>query len=142
MRCQQQGLDCVVDKTILGRPSQKRPRPDQVKDEDDELFHEHDGGQPADSDVQDFVLSDLRAEVNEIDITLSMPARAKPSKREVFEALMDSAHLFSALMARDANFASRAFGSGSCASVNLTRLVSAELASSMDEWLVLIISRL
>lgn len=135
MRCQQQGLECIVDKTILGRPSQKRPRPDQVKAEKDEISKEDVAEEPQyDPDVQDFVLSDLRAEVNEIDSVLSMPTRPKPSKREVFEALMDSTHLFSSLLARDANFAACAFGTSLDVSVDMTRLVSANLVSSMDEW--------
>lgn len=135
MRCQQQGLDCIVDKTILGRPSQKRHRSDQIKAEDDGVSNEDVAEEPEyDPDVEDFVLSDLRAEVNDIDSVISVPTRAKPSKREIFEALMDSTYLFSALMARDANFASRAFGSVLDVSVDVTRLVSANLASSMDEW--------
>jgi hypothetical protein len=37
-----------------------------------------------DLNIQDFVLSDLRDEVQEIDAQISKPARTKPSKREVF----------------------------------------------------------
>ncbi|KAM0721091.1 hypothetical protein Q7P37_003377 [Cladosporium fusiforme] len=137
MRCKQQGLDCIVDKTVLGRPSQKRRRPEQVKAEDDGLSNEAMAEEAENEpDVQDFVLSDLRAEVNEIDSSLSMPKSAKPSKREVFETLMDSTHLFSSLMARDSNFATRAFASSPDISVDIASLISADLASSMDKCLV------
>lgn len=133
-RCQQQGLDCIVDKTILGRPSQKRHRAERIRTEDDD-FVEHAVPEEPDEgfDVQDFVLSDLREEVNEIGSMLTTPRKAKPSKREVFEALMDSTHLFSNLMAGDARFGSRAFGLHVDMSVCLTELVSESLAASMDE---------
>lgn len=134
-RCQQQGLDCIVDKTILGRPSQKRHRADPVKAEYDDSNERATQDEPEEGpDVQDFVLSDLREEVSEIDSVLTTPPRAKPSKREVFEALMDSTHLFSNLMAGDAKFGSRAFGLHVDVSTNLTELVSERLAASMDGW--------
>lgn len=134
MRCQQQGLDCVVDRTVLGRPSQKRRRPEHAKIEDCGPGEESVSKNPEydDPDVQDFVLSDLRAEVNDIDSLLSLPSRAKPSKREVFEALMDSTHLFSALMSRDARFGSRAFGLPVDASIDLTEILNEELTTSLN----------
>lgn len=137
-RCQQQGLDCVVDKTVLGRPTQKRRRPDgQSKDEEWSLVDDGTGVDPElDPDVQDFVLSDLRDEVHEIGSRIEAPSgRSKPSKHEIFESLMDPTHLFAALMARDAKFGSLAFASGGDVdvSVDVTMLVSDGLAALLDE---------
>lgn len=134
IRCQQQGLDCIVDKTILGRPSQKRRRPEQMKSEDGTLIDGDLDDEPElDPDVQDFVLSDLRDEMNEIDTRLSAPAKTKPSKHEIFESLMDSTHLFSALMSRDARFGINAFGSDVNPDMDVTKLVSEGLTVLMDE---------
>jgi hypothetical protein len=83
--------------------------------------------------VQDFVLSDLRDEVHDIDVQIAATARARPSKREVFEALTDSAHLFSALMARDTSFGSLAFKATENEAVEITRLVNKELTILLDE---------
>jgi hypothetical protein len=134
-RCRQQGLDCVVDKTVLGRPAQKRRRPGQLRVEDDSLASEGTGDDAElDPNVQLFVLSDLRDEVHEIDVQVTTHAKARPSKREVFESLMDSTHLFSALMARDVSFGSLAFQTiGDDAVVDVTRLVDEGLTSILDE---------
>ena len=89
-----------------------------------------------DPDVQDFVLSDLRDEVHEIGSSIAAPpGRSKPSKHEIFESLMDSTHLFAALMSRDAKFGSLVFASGVDVdlSVDVTKLVSDGLAALLDE---------
>jgi hypothetical protein len=134
-RCQQQGLDCIVDKTVLGRPAQKRQRPGQSRNEDWAALLDETAVEPElDPDVQDFVLSDLRDEVREIGshIAVPLPGRTKPSKREIFDSLMN---LFAALMARDFKFGSRNFGSGTDVnmSVDVTGLVSDGLAALLDE---------
>ena len=133
-RCQQQDLDCVVDKTVLGRPAQKRRRPEQPKGEGEDLANEAPGDEEdLDPGVQDFVLSDLRDEVHDIDVQATATARPRPSKREVFESLTDSAHLFSALMARDTSFGSLAFQTDGDVAVDVTRVVNKELTIVLDE---------
>jgi len=79
------------------------------------------------------VLSELRDEVHEIDVQVTTHARARPSKREVFESLMDSTHLFSALLARDTSFGSLAFQSVGSDGVDVTRLVDEDLMRVLDE---------
>jgi hypothetical protein len=86
-----------------------------------------------DPNVQDFVLSDLRDEVHDIDAQATAKTRARPSKREVFESLTDSAHLFSALMARDTNFGSHVFQPTGDLAVDVTRLVDGNLTMLLDE---------
>ena len=133
-RCQQQGLDCIVDKTVLGRPAQKRRRPEQLKGEGQSLVDEASGNdEELDPNVQDFVLSDLRDEVHDIDAQATAKARTRPSKREVFESLTDSAHLLSALMARDTNFGSHVFQPTGDVAVDVTRLVDNNLTMLLDE---------
>jgi hypothetical protein len=86
-----------------------------------------------DPNVQDFVLSDLRDEVHHIDAQATAKTRERPSKREVFESLTDSAHLFSALMARDTNFGSLVFQPTGDKAVDVTRLVDSNLTMLLDE---------
>jgi hypothetical protein len=135
MRCQQQSLGCIVDKTVLGRPAQKRRRPEQQKGEVEDLANEApEEEEDLDPSVQDFVLSDLRDEVHDIDVQVTATtARARPSKREVFESLTDSTHLFSALMARDTSFGSLAFQTDGDVAVDVTRVVNKELTIVLDE---------
>lgn len=133
-RCRQQDLACIVDKTILGRPSQKRRRSEQPKSEQESSIGEDLSREPElDPDVEDFVLSDLRDEVHEIDEQITTSSRIKPSKREVFESLMDSTHLFSALMARDRHFGTLALKPAVETRVEVTRLIDKNLAMLMDE---------
>ena len=133
-RCQQQDLDCIVDKTVLGRPAQKRQRPEQLKGEEDRVAEGNaSGDEELDPNVEDFVLSDMRDEVHEIDVQAMAQARSRPSKREVFESLMDSSHLFSAMMARDESFGSLAFQTTENAAVDVTKLVSKDLTGLLDE---------
>jgi hypothetical protein len=134
-RCEQQGLDCIVDKTVLGRPAQKRRRPEQQKGEGEDLANEAPGDEEdLDPGVQDFVLSDLRDEVHDIDVQVTATAaRTRPSKREVFESLTDSTHLFSALMARDTSFGSLAFQATENEALDVTKLVDKGLTSVLDE---------
>jgi hypothetical protein len=136
-RCQQQSLDCIVDKTVLGRPAHKRLRPGQSKNGESALeVDDETGVEPElDHDVQDFVLSDLRDEVDEIGSHVAEPRRTKPSKREIFESLMDPVHLFAALMSRDSKFGRLAFGSGVDVDmlVDLPKLVSDGMAALLDE---------
>lgn len=134
VRCQQQGLDCIVDKTVLGRPSQKRRRPEHLNT----ASHHGVGGDASqeaelDPNVQDFVLSDLREEVLEIGDQITTSTRARPSKREVFESLMDSTHLFSALVSSDTQFGSLALKPALGSLVDVTKLVDKPLAMLMDE---------
>jgi hypothetical protein len=133
-RCQQQGLECIVDKTVLGRPAQKRQRPEQPTAEESRLDGEDAGDEEQlDPNVQDFVLSDLRDEVHDIDVQVTANTRARPSKREVFDSLTDSAHLLSAMMARDKNFGSLVFRPMGDVAVDVTRLVDNDLTVLLDE---------
>lgn len=133
-RCQQQGLGCVVDKTVLGRPAQKRRRPDQLKGAENRVSEGNaSDDEELDPNVEDFVLSDLRDEVHEIDVQATAQARSRPSKREVFESLMDSTHFVSALIARDTKFGSLAFQPTEDAGLDVTVIVDKNLTILLDE---------
>jgi hypothetical protein len=71
--------------------------------------------------------------VHDIDVQVTANNRARPSKREVFDSLTDSAHLFSAMMARDENFGSLVFQRMGDVAVDVTRLVDSDLTDLLDE---------
>ena len=104
-RCQQNGLDCVVDYTTLGRPAQKRNRVDQVPSQQESTEQQpneetEDFEETISRDVDDFLLS--RPVNAGVDATQQKP----PNKQELFEAMLNPFHVMSALLARDKTFAS------------------------------------
>lgn len=139
IRCQQQGLECVVDKTILGRPSHKRRRSQSgttslTEPDDSGDGHAHDvEHNEEDDDLQAFVLSHVQSAVDDIDRPMFPPKMAKPSRHEVFAALVDSTHLLSALLARDALFAVKTGLRMPDAPMEPVQLLSDELIFSMDK---------
>jgi len=137
-RCQQQGLECIVDKTVLGRPSQKRPRSTTGTasnlgyGESEPTFAAEDD-EEADGDVQAFVLSHVQSAVDDIDAVESSPQKKKPSRHEIFAALVDSTHLLSALLAQDSSFGSQAVPKDDTTPVDPMGLVDEDLLCAMDK---------
>ncbi|KAK6422797.1 hypothetical protein LTR95_016619, partial [Oleoguttula sp. CCFEE 5521] len=137
-RCIAQGLDCVVDRAILGRPSAKRTRTEPGV-EQDEPRQMQDDVEPTGDDVVEFVLLDVRTEVEAIEQrSRKDKVKSKPSKHEIFSALLDPAHLFASLVARDTDFGRVAFiqDDRTEEAINPLAVVDAELAESLDVRLV------
>lgn len=137
-RCHQQGLDCIVDNTVLGRPSHKRRRPatgtaSSTGQGDSQSTVPADANEEGEDDVEAFVLSHVESAVDGIDVEASRPNKIKPSRHEVFAALLDSTHLLSALLARDTSFGSQAIPRGIDVTVDPIALVNESLLCAMDE---------
>lgn len=107
-RCQQNGLDCIVDYTTLGRPAQKRnllgeananQQQNTSSSEPNENFEES-----VSQDVDDFLLS--HPETQDDGATVAKPQQQRPSKKEVSESMASAFHLLAALLSRDKQFAS------------------------------------
>ncbi|QIW96489.1 hypothetical protein AMS68_002007 [Peltaster fructicola] len=111
IRCQQQGLECIIDKTILGRPSSKRKpaqedatqngRTKSISNEnpldiieDDDL---HD-----DTDIAGFVLAEVEDEIDQV--ASRLPRRDRPEDHEKYQALIDPYHLMSTVIVRDRRY--------------------------------------
>ena len=105
-RCQQNGFDCIVDHTTLGRPAQKRNHVDQASNVQQTTgpSEQHPpSGQIEDindENVGDFLLTRARRKDGGPD-----DARARPSKSEIVQAMISPFHLLSALLSRDKHFA-------------------------------------
>ncbi|KAK4911883.1 hypothetical protein LTR49_019598 [Elasticomyces elasticus] len=115
-RCRQNNLECVVDSTTLGRPSQKRMRVDESsgaaffsvdapserraseRRDDEELMG------IASLEVEDFLLS-YPEEGKEGGVVGGVVGNVKPSRSEMSEAFLRPYHLFTALLGRDRSFA-------------------------------------
>ncbi|OQO06692.1 hypothetical protein B0A48_08479 [Cryoendolithus antarcticus] len=137
-RCIAQGLECIVDHAILGRPSAKRTRTE-LGIEHDEPRQMQDEVEPTGDDVVEFVLLDVRTEVEAIEQrSRKDQIMSKPSKHEIFSALLDPAHLFASLVARDKDFGQAAFGQGDQMgeAVDPLAIVDARLAKELDMRLV------
>ena len=105
-RCRQNGLDCIVDSTTLGRPAQKRNRVDQSLNVQQtiEQNDSYDGdSEEAPHNVEDFLLS--HPEIPSDDV-LATKIPQPPTKSEMFESVFSTFHLLSALLSRDKKFAS------------------------------------
>lgn len=105
-RCQQNGLDCVVDFTTLGRPAQKRNRIDRdnsnqqqnnASSEPNDDFED-----PLSHDVDGFLLSHPESKDDDAPVL----KKQRPNKKEVSEAMASAYHLLAALLLRDKHFAS------------------------------------
>lgn len=105
-RCRQHGLECIIDRTVLGRPSQKRS----IRDEFDENYehsvlelqhrpanHAAEYPQTTHADVEPSLMSNPN-ENNE--------QPSKLSKADLYESFLGPLHLLSALLTRDKTFGS------------------------------------
>lgn len=131
-RCQQNGLDCIVDYTTLGRPAQKRNRVDQAPSQQQSTEQSNANEQMEDfeetisRDVDDFLLS--RPEGAGVDAAEQKP----PNKHELFEAMLNPFHLMSALLSRDKDFAS-AIGSQPMVTTSVLTLVDESSTVLLDK---------
>lgn len=139
-RCHNLGLECYVQRTILGRPSAKRRR----FDEDATPTYEQVAIAP--SSTEDVPNEDLRGELHagqyllfsEVTATGAPPVtrvshRAPPDPLDVFEALLSPARLMSALLSHDRRFGTARLAASMTEPVWLPELVSNGMATLLDE---------
>lgn len=106
-RCRQNGLDCIVDQTTLGRPAQKRNRVEQSLNVQQtvEQNNSEDGDTEEESqNVEEFLLS--HPEIDNDDVLATKIPKPPPTKSEMFDAVFSPFHLLSSLLSRDKRFAS------------------------------------
>ena len=132
-RCQQNGLDCVVDYTTLGRPAQKRNRMDYVVTEQQsiepsDVLQPNRGFDDTTAEhVDDFLLS--HPETHEDGI---VNQQSRPSKSEIGEAMTSPCHLLAALLSRDKRFAS-SIGSQPQVSTSVLQVIDDRTAVLLDQ---------
>lgn len=117
IRCQQQGLECIIDKTILGRPSSKRKQTEEQALSSSSTRKASFAGSLSppstiqddfaavdDFDVAGFVLAEVEDEIDRM--AARLPKKDKPEDHEVYQALIDPYHLISTVIRRDKKFGS------------------------------------
>ncbi|KAI7107114.1 hypothetical protein KC339_g2647 [Hortaea werneckii] len=135
-RCKALDLDCVVERTVLGRPAAKRKRTDAPVDEEQ-------GGETSLLDSStDHVVFDphlneyLLCNVTDDDISSSSAVTPSPhNKHEALDTLVSPAHFVAAVLTHDTIFAARIGNASDNGKEDLLDLVSSGLAALLDEQL-------
>ncbi|KAI7341291.1 hypothetical protein KC315_g214 [Hortaea werneckii] len=135
-RCESLDLDCVVEKTVLGRPAAKRKRTDAPLDE------EQDGETSLLDSSTDHVVFDphlneyLLCNVTDDGILSSSAVTPSPhNKHEALDTLVSPAHFVAAVLTHDTIFAARIGNASDNGKEDLLDLVSSGLAALLDEQL-------
>ena len=135
-RCQQNGLDCIVDFTTLGRPAQKRARIDPVSNVEGTI--EQSASEPQNTDFEETTFQDVehyllsRPEMNNDGINVASTQQQSPTKSEMFEAVFSPFHLLSALLSKDKNFA-YSIGSQPVVAISHLKKIDNEWAGLLDD---------
>ncbi|KAI7534863.1 hypothetical protein KC331_g12327, partial [Hortaea werneckii] len=135
-RCKALDLDCVVERTVLGRPAAKRKRTDAPVDE------EQDGETSLLDSSTDHVVFDphlneyLLCNVTDDGISSSSAVTPSPhNKYEALDTLVSPAHFVTAVLTHDTIFAARIGNASDSGKEDLLDLVSSGLAALLDEQL-------
>ncbi|KAJ5967706.1 hypothetical protein N7501_003954 [Penicillium viridicatum] len=146
-RCRNLNLECIVERTCLGRPAAKRLRGMAAQEHDTVISAEPDRSNgPITStlssvDIQDHLFSDA-AEVSPDWQELRPRLAPRPTKEERFQSMIEPHFFLSSILSKD-----QAFGCGiaqlpSCWDTSLTELIDNDTAESLEKRLVELRSRL
>ena len=127
-RCRQQGLDCIVRKTTLGRPNQKQqrlstPQPSESNRQQTRSPSPH---------PEDLVLLALDDQ-NDADQKRVRADHEQPSGIQMFGAINRSFNLTSGLLARDRRFGSSISGLKNISPKPIEQVINTELAELLDQ---------
>lgn len=140
IRCQQQGLECIIDKTILGRPSSKRKQTEEQTHAGRNNTYgcsvtppstTYDESAVDDVDVVGFVLADVEDEINRV--AARLPRKDRPEDHEVYQALIDPYHLISTVIKRDKKFGAACSSAFIAAETDPLQLLRGPVVDSIDE---------
>lgn len=138
-RCQQQGLDCIVRKTTLGRPNQKRQRSTTPPGTVRETNVNNVGSRSPSPAVEDFVLLNLDKEAESQptpDITTpssTSTTKVAPTNTQLMEAIGKTFDMTSTLMARDRRFGRLGIGLQDVVPSPIREVVSEQVAATLDQ---------
>lgn len=134
-RCKALDLDCVVERTVLGRPAAKRKRTDAPVDDQEE-----DGEMSLLDSSTDQVVFDPHLNeyllCNVTDDGISSTSAVTPSlhtKHEALDTLVSPAHFVAAVLTHDTIFAAHIGNASDSGKEDLLELVSSGLAALLDE---------
>lgn len=124
-RCRNLGLDCVVQRTILGRPAAKRRRDGNMPSAGQEVSPKE-----AEEEVKDYLVTELQETSTP---TSRDSQRPTPDTSEIFKTMVSPTHLASVLLANDRRFGVSIPSATPEKPASLSRLVSSGMAGLLDE---------
>ncbi|KAI7258870.1 hypothetical protein KC352_g10554, partial [Hortaea werneckii] len=135
-RCMALDLECVVERTVLGRPAAKRRRTDVPVDEDQDdetpLLDSSTDQVVFDPHLNEYLLC------NVTDDGISSSSAVTPNahnKHEALDTLVSPAHFVAAVLTHDTIFAAHIATTSDCGNEDLLDLVSSGLAALLNEQL-------
>ena len=128
-RCQQHGLECIVRKTTLGRPSQKKRQGPVTPPETDPKVQEE--SRSPSPDPEDFVLLMLNDRDGDPSRIIALN-HERPTNVQLMQAITKTFDLTSALLARDKRFASSVAGLQDTVPVTISELIDEDMAALLD----------
>lgn len=137
-RCQQQGLDCIVRKTTLGRPNQKRPRSSTPPPPENGAQDATDRSRSPSPAVEDFVLLNLDKEAEtksapDIMTPSSTATNSSPTSTQLMEAIGKTFELTSTLISRDRRFGRLGIGLQDVTPSPIQEVISENVAATLDQ---------
>lgn len=133
-RCKTLDLDCVVEKTVLGRPAAKRKRTNAPmgEDEDDEtpLVDSSTDRVVFDPHLNEYLLCNVTDDGISSSSTVTPNAQ---NKHEALDTLVSPAHFVAAVLTHDTIFAANIATTSGCGNEDLLDLVSSGLAALLDD---------
>lgn len=132
-RCQNLGLDCIVDRTSLGRPAAKRARrkgsqpPASSAAIRSRTRDEQDIATGRTLRIDGYIFSDVAEDAD------GVKSLAQPSKEDLFRSMIDPASLFSSILANDRNFGASIIHTTSRCNEPLSDVIDDDTAASLDK---------
>ena len=139
-RCRNLGLECIVEHTILGRPTAKRARRVYSKSDDPAILSVPDvKGEEhtrtlSSLQVKEYFYSEAVNDTLVIQKDCEVHKSKQPSKQDVFLSMIEPAYFFSLTLANNQSFGAAIIHATSRWNMALPDLVSSDMASSLDKW--------
>lgn len=130
-RCSHLGLECVVERTCLGRPALKRLHRTTVQENSPECSagsKAHDGSISStlsNMDIKEHLFADLS--------DLETPMIQRPAKQELFQSMIEPHYFLSSILAKDQAFGADMAQVPSRWSIFLPDLVDNDMANSLEK---------
>lgn len=129
-RCRNFNLECVVERTMLGRPAANRGR----RNASDSASGTG-GGDSEPLDINEYMWSGGAEEQMQINQNQGPAAKSRhPSKQDVFESIIDPACFLSLILANNPVFGSNIVHATTPWTGFLPDLIDDDLCESLDRW--------
>lgn len=137
-RCRNLNLECIVERTCLGRPAAKRLRGMAAQENDTVISAEPDRSNGpitstlSSADIQDHLFSDA-AEVSPDWQESRTRLAPRPTKEERFQSMIEPHFFLSSILSKDQAFGCDIAQLPSCWDASLTELIDNDTAESLEK---------